>query len=75
MPEKVEAIYENGVLRLVEPLRGVEEHARVKVTVETAPSRSHPLAECIGSMPDDDAEEILRIVEEEFEQVNLREWQ
>jgi hypothetical protein len=35
---------------------------------------AHPLADVIGIMPDEDAEEMLRIVEEEFEEVDAGEW-
>lgn len=35
----------------------------------------HPIAECIGIMPDEDAEEMIKIIEEEFEQVDLDQWE
>ena len=69
----VEAVYEDGVLKPVEPLTGLAEHCRVQVTVRLEKPR-HPLADCLGTMPDEDAEEIRRVVEEEFERVDLDEW-
>jgi len=36
MPRQVEAVYENGLLRLLEPL-ALEEHQRVTVIIEDAP--------------------------------------
>ena len=75
MAETMEAIYENGVLRLSRPLRQVDEHARVTVTVEPAPTKHRPLIDCVGILPNDDAADMLRIIEAEFEQVNLREWE
>jgi predicted DNA-binding antitoxin AbrB/MazE fold protein len=73
--QTVEAIYEDGVLRPVKPLEGIREHSRVQVTVrEEEPAAKHPLAEVMGIMPDEDAEEMRRIIEEEFEKVDLDEW-
>lgn len=74
MTRTVQALYENGVLRPLEPLEGVAEHSRVQVTVELEERRRHPLADCVGTLPDDDAEEMLRIIEEEFERVDAEEW-
>ncbi|MBI3950730.1 MAG: antitoxin family protein [Acidobacteria bacterium] len=75
MAETVEAIYENGILRLVQPLQGIPEHSTVKVTVEIKDQPHHPLADCLGTLSDEDAADMLRIIEDEFEQVNLSEWQ
>ena len=69
----VDAIYENGVLRPLSPLDWLPEHGRVRLTVAVEGDK-HPLGPCIGSMPDDDAEEMSRIVREEFQQVNPDEW-
>jgi len=75
MRQTFEAIYENGVLRPVQPLEGIAQHSKLKVTVEVEEERRHPLADCIGILPDEDAAEMLRIIEDEFEKVNLSEWQ
>ncbi|MBM4086413.1 MAG: DUF104 domain-containing protein [Planctomycetes bacterium] len=75
MVQTIEAVYENGVLRPLSPLQGIEEHRRVKLTVEAEDRPRHPLADCVGILPDEDAEEMLRIIEEEFEKVDPREWQ
>lgn len=61
----VEAIYERGILRLLEPLEGFPERCKVRVTVEAV--EPHPLSDCVGIMSNEDAEEMRRIVEEEFE--------
>lgn len=42
MTRTVEAIYENGVLRPVRPLEGIDEQARVKVTVEKVTVEAEP---------------------------------
>ena len=74
MMRKINAVYEGGVLRPLESLDGIAEHARVKITVESVEPEGNALANCIGTLPDEDAAEMRRIVESEFEQVNLREW-
>ena len=48
-PQKVEAIYKNGVLHLLEPLEGFVEHCKVNITVDyeggaAAPGRSTRVA-------------------------------
>jgi predicted DNA-binding antitoxin AbrB/MazE fold protein len=74
MTQTIEAIYEDGLLRPIQPLEGVAERSRVRVTVEVAEPAEHPLADCMGILPDEDAEEMRRIIEDEFEQVNPDEW-
>jgi predicted DNA-binding antitoxin AbrB/MazE fold protein len=74
MVKTVEAIYENGVLHPLQSLVGITEHCKVKVTVEVE-TPPHPLADCIGILPDEDAAEMLRVIEDEFEKVNPSEWQ
>jgi predicted DNA-binding antitoxin AbrB/MazE fold protein len=66
MTQTVDAIYEGGVLRPVQPLEGISEHSRVRIAVQVDQAVPHPLADCIGIMPDEDAEEMLRIIEDAF---------
>lgn len=73
MTTTIEAIYENGVLRPVKPLQGVPEHSVVHLTINES-SKPHPLANCIGIMPDEDANEIRRIINDEFSKVNPDDW-
>lgn len=70
----VEAIYENGTLRPLEPLIGIANNTRVRLAIEALPLAS-PLADCFGIMPDEDAEEMLRIVNDEFERVEADGWE
>jgi predicted DNA-binding antitoxin AbrB/MazE fold protein len=73
MEKTIEAVYENGVFRPTQPVTGLAEHARVRVTV-LPPANSVPWADCVGIMPDEDAREISRIIEEEFERVDPNDW-
>ena len=68
------AIYEAGVLRPLEALNDIAEHARVKLTVESVASAQEGLGPCIGILPDGDAAELRQVIESEFEQVNPRDW-
>lgn len=75
MAQTIEAIYEDGVLRPLKPLKSLKEHSKVKVTIEAEEKAKHPLAGCIGILPDEDAAEMRQIIDQEFEKVDLREWQ
>ncbi|MCP4358387.1 MAG: antitoxin family protein [Chloroflexi bacterium] len=47
----VEAIYENGILRPLQPLQSVTEHSKVKITIEAKGSEPHPLLQFAGILP------------------------
>lgn len=66
MVQTVQAIYENGVLHPLQPIEGLAEHCRVKVTVEVEDGSAHPLSDCVGILPDEDAKEMLNIIRDEF---------
>ena len=61
--QKVEAIYENGVLRPLEPLKSFAEHCKVNITVEYEETPPHPLARFVGILSDEEAQELRRIIE------------
>ena len=69
----IEAVYAGGVLHPVEKLEGLEENQRVIVTV-TPTAGTRPLAGWTGDMPDEDAREMISIIEAEFEKVDPNEW-
>ena len=71
--QTVDAVYENGVLRPLTPLTGVPEHGAVRITV-TVDEPAHPLAACVGILPDADADEMRSAIEREFEGVDPNEW-
>lgn len=74
MVRNVEAIYKDGMLHPVVPLRGIAEDALVRVTIEELPP--HPaLRHCFGIMPHEEAEAMRRVIDEEFGKVNPDEWQ
>jgi len=74
MPKTIEAIYENGVLRPLTPIKGLKRHQRVAITVEKSSKTKHQLEGLCGILPDKDAAEMLKIIEDEFEKVDINEW-
>jgi len=74
MSKTVEAVYEDGVFRPIERPEGIVEHGRVflTVTVASTPSSCQDFGERISA---DDAADMRKIVEQEFEGVDLRDWQ
>ena len=72
MNQTIEAIYENGVLRPIQPLMGLKEHDTIKVTIELSKPASR--FRDLEKISDEDAAEMIRVIEEEFEQVDPDEW-
>ena len=70
MSQTVETIYKRGAFHPLRPLKGLPENARVRITVEAEPAAAHPLERFAGSLTAEEADEMLRLVEEEFEQVD-----
>ena len=75
MTQKIEAIYEGGVLRPLTKIDGVTECARVTVTVEFDPDGPKSILECVGILPDEDAADMRAAIEESFERIDPRDWQ
>lgn len=67
MPKTIEAIYKEGVFRPINPIKGLKKHQRVALTLREPSKKKHPLAGLCGILPDKDATEMLKIIEEEFE--------
>ncbi len=75
MTHTAEAIYTGGVFRPVQPVAGLAENSVVTVQfADRLETQSHPFAGWVGDMPDEDAAEILRVVHEEFGQVDPADW-
>lgn len=74
MIKTIHAVYEHGTLRPLEPIEGIKENAEVEITIISKELKRNPLDEICGIMPKEDAEEMLKIIEEEFEKVNPDEW-
>jgi predicted DNA-binding antitoxin AbrB/MazE fold protein len=68
-----DAIFENGVLRPIGPV-DLPERARLTVTVELPKQNGDGLSKCIGTLSPEAADEMMSIIEREFEQVDPRDW-
>ena len=75
MTRTVEAIFENGVFRPLEPLPELSDGATVHISVDVPVDRLARLRRCAGILPAEDAAEMLRVIEAEFERIDEREWQ
>ena len=73
MKKNIQAIYEHGVLRPLEPLEGIPEKTELALTIQSLPT-PHVFKSLFGILPKEDADEIRKIVDEEFERVDLSEW-
>ena len=73
MRKTVQARYIGGVFHPVEPVDWLEENRQVTVVVDV-PDRAAPLDGWVGGLSDEDAREMLRTIEQEFEQVDPDDW-
>ena len=71
--KNVQAIYEHGVLRPLNPLEGIAENSEVELTIQSLPTR-HALKDLFSTLPKEDADEMRKVVDQEFEKVDLSEW-
>lgn len=73
MKKIIHAIYENGVLKPLEPLEEIAENSEVELAIQYPPVRE-ALKDVFGILPKEDADEMRKIVAEEFEKVDMNEW-
>ena len=80
MDQKIKAVFENGILRPLQPVEGLVERARVDVTITSSDSdrkiraSGDGLGSLVGSISDADAAEMQQIIDEEFSKVDSRDW-
>jgi len=53
---------------------GLQENERVRLTLQSEQAAGHPFEGWVGTLPDDEAREMIRVIEDEFERVNPDEW-
>jgi len=68
MTKAVEAIYEDNVLKPVEPIKGIKEHERVLVILCSHPIKKG-LRELVGILTHEEAEVMQKLIDEEFEKI------
>lgn len=74
MTKTIHAIYEHGILRPLELIEGIGENTEVEVTLAVKQKELSPILRFAGILSEEEANTMLRIVEEEFERVNPDEW-
>lgn len=74
MTKTIHAIYEHGILRPLEPIEGIGENTEVEVSVSVKKYAVSPILRFAGILSEEEANSMLRVVEEEFERINLDEW-
>ncbi len=74
MTKTFNAIYEHGVLKPLVPIEGINENTKVKVTISVENQVSNPILRFAGILNENDANNLMDMVEDEFERVNLDEW-
>jgi len=68
MAKTVEAVYEDNVLKPVEPIKGIKEHERVLVILCSQPIKKG-LRELVGTLTHEEAEVMQKLIDEEFEKI------
>lgn len=69
MRQTTRAVFENGVFPPLESPTGIAQQCHVALTV-SAEESSTSLADCVNRISDNDAREMLEIVNREFESVS-----
>ena len=80
MEQKITAVFENGILRPLQAVQGLNEHSRVDITITSAESdqkvraSGSRLGDLVGSISKADGAEMMKIIDEEFSKVDARDW-
>lgn len=74
MIKAIEAVYANGILRLLVPIKGLKKNQKVTVIVRKAAVKNHPLRQLCGTLPAEDAKEMLKVIRKEFEKIDDNAW-
>jgi predicted DNA-binding antitoxin AbrB/MazE fold protein len=71
MKTTIAAIYENGVFRPPREMHDLQDKEEVNIIIM---KENHSLADCIGILSDEAAEEMRVVIEREFKKVDPDEW-
>ena len=74
MVKTLHAVYEHGILRPLEPIEGIEENAEVELTLIIEKKGIQPILRFAGILKEEEADQMIKVVDDEFERVNLDEW-
>ncbi len=68
MTKTIEVVYEDNVLKPLEPIEGLKEHERMVAILSRRPIKKG-LREIAGTLSHDEAEAMQRLIDEEFEKI------
>ncbi|MCK6468446.1 MAG: antitoxin family protein [Candidatus Brocadia sinica] len=74
MTKTIQAVFEHGILRPLEPIEGIRENTEVEITIIFKQKEVSPVLRFAGILSKEEANRMLKVVEEEFERVNPDEW-
>lgn len=74
MVKTIHAIYKRGVLKPLEPIEGIGENTKVEVTISTEKDVSLPFLKFAGILSEEEANKMMKVVDDEFERINQDEW-
>lgn len=72
--QTIHAIYRNGLLNPIGSIEGIMDDTEVEITISPLKGAVHPLLRFAGILSVQDADHMLKDVEDEFEKVNLNDW-
>lgn len=74
MSQAINAIYKGGHFVPLAPVQGVQDNQSVRLTILVSKKEEHPLMRFVGSISNEEANELSEVIQEEFEKVNSDEW-
>ena len=72
--QTIHAIYRNGLLNPIGRIEDIVDETEVEITISPVKGTVHPLLRFAGILSAEDADSMRKIVEDEFEKVNLDDW-
>ena len=72
--QTIHAIYRNGLLNPIGSIEGIMDDTEVEITISPLKGAVHPLLRFAGILSAEDADSMQKVVEDEFEKVNLNDW-
>ena len=72
--QTIHAIYRNGLLNPIGNIEGIMDDTEVEITISPVKGAVYPLLRFAGILSAEDADSMLKVVEDEFEKVNLNDW-
>jgi len=75
MEKNIRAIYKNGIFQPIDKIVGISNDQEVNLSISTTDNNASKLKNFVGIIDNSTAIAMLKIIEEEFETVNMNEWE